>query len=140
MHCKSADEARKVIEKEKFCQFDCKCWTVPTENDVFAWFLWRNLDCIKNSKQQAAQTYISHKQLNGKTADEGIDILKSNCKIDWNEFPDSMKYGRIIYKKEMELIWNNIPYTRKRFVIEPGFPLCEDGNKEKFLKFLGLNE
>lgn len=132
-NCATADEARKAIDKEKFCQFDCKCWTVPNENDMFAWFLWRNLDCVKNSKNQTSQTYLPHKQLVGKTADEGIAILKEQKGIDWYELPEGMKYGRIICKKEMELTWNGQPYTRKKFVAEDGFPLNEEGNKEKFL-------
>ena len=45
------------------CEFDCKVWNVPTNNDVFAWFLYRQNDCTRNSKLQAAQSYLSHNQL-----------------------------------------------------------------------------
>ena len=138
--CETADEAIKAIDKEKFCQFDCKCWTVPDENDMFAWFLWRNLDCVKNSKNQTSQTYLPHKQLTGKTADEGIAMLKEQKGIDWYELPEGMKYGRIICKKEMELTWNGQPYTRKKFVAEDGFPLNEEGNKEKFLGLISYGK
>ena len=103
---------------------------------MFAHFLWRNLDCLKNSKQQAAQTYIPHKQLIGKTADEGIALLKEKNGIDWNDYSDGMKYGRLIFKKEIELEWNGIPYKRNKFVVENGFPLNEEGNKEKFINFI----
>ena len=126
----------KLLNKVKTVQFDCKCWMVPSENDMFAHFLWRNLDCIKNSKQQAAQTYIPHKQLVGKTADEGIALLKEKNGIDWNDYSDGMKYGRLIFKKEIELEWNGIPYKRKKFVVENGFPLNEEGNKEKFINLI----
>ena len=124
------------ICKMKLVQFDCKCWMVPTENDMFAWFLHRNLDCIKNSKNQTSQTYIPHKQLVGKTADEGIELLKNEKGIDWYALPDGMKYGRIICKKEMNLVWNGIPYVRNKFVAEEGFPLSEEGNREKFLNLI----
>ena len=126
----------KLLNKVKTVQFDCKCWMVPSENDMFAHFLWRNLDCMKNSKQQAAQTYIPHKQLIGKTADEGIALLKEKNGIDWNDYSDGMKYGRLIFKKEIELEWNGIPYKRKKFVVENGFPLNEEGNKEKFINLI----
>ena len=126
----------KLLYKVKTVQFDCKCWMVPSENDMFAHFLWRNLDCIKNSKQQAAQTYIPHKQLVGKTADEEIALLKEKNGIDWNDYSDGMKYGRLIFKKEIELEWNGIPYKRNKFVVENGFPLNEEGNKEKFINLI----
>ena len=47
-----------------------------------------------------------------------------------------MKYGRLIFKKEIELEWNGIPYKRKKFVVENGFPLNEEGNKEKFINLV----
>ena len=131
------EHPEKVIEKMKLAQFDCKCWMVPNENDMFAHFLWRNIDCIKNSKQQTAQTYLPHKQLVGKTTDEGIAMLKEEKDIDWNTFDSGKKYGRLIFKRELELEWNGMPYTRKKFIIENGFPLSEEGNKEKFLDLIG---
>ena len=130
----------KLLNKVKTVQFDCKCWMVPSENDMFAHFLWRNLDCMKNSKQQAAQTYIPHKQLIGKTADEGIALLKEKNGIDWNDYSDGMKYGRFIFKKEIELEWNGIPYKRKKFVVENGFPLNEEENKEKFINLINYKD
>ena len=126
----------KLLNKVKTVQFDCKCWMVPSEKNMFAHFLWRNLDCMKNSKQQAAQTYIPHKQLIGKTADEWIALLKEKNGIDWNDYSDGMKYGRLIFKKEIELEWNGIPYKRNKFVVENGFPLNEEGNKEKFINLI----
>jgi hypothetical protein len=40
----------------------------------------------------------------------------------------------------MELTWNGQPYTRKRFVAEDGFPLNEEGNKEKFLGLISYGK
>ena len=57
---------KTFIENQRLMVFDCKCWNVPTYNDVFAWFLFRQIDCVRNSKQQAAQTYICHKKLQHK--------------------------------------------------------------------------
>ena len=82
-------------------QFDCKCWTVPSYNDVFAWFKYRQNDCTRNSKQQAAQTYLPHKQLLNKKTDDQIRILKEEKGIDWNtNYDNGKKYGRLIYKEE----------------------------------------
>ena len=85
-----------IIENTKFAQFDCKIWNVPNLNEAKAWFLFRLHDCEKNSKQQVAQTWCSHKELMTKTSDEQVEYLKDYYGIDWNEFPDTQKHGRFI--------------------------------------------
>ena len=85
------------------CTFDCKVWTVPNANDAYAWFLYRQTDCIKNSKAQTAQTYIPHKDLVKLTADEMIIKLKDEKGIDWNTFENGKKYGRVISKVETHM-------------------------------------
>ena len=40
-----------IIDSLPFYQFDCKVWDVDSANDVMAWFLYRNIDCVRNSKQ-----------------------------------------------------------------------------------------
>lgn len=123
----------------KLAQFDCKCWTVPNQNDAFAWFLYRQLDCIKNSKQQTAQTYLSHKLLVGHNADEQIQMCKEQKGIDWNDFEDSKKYGRFIYKVEMTetkmipKLNNTITYTRNKFTPMPAWDLTSEEGKNKFM-------
>lgn len=82
------------------CTFDCKVWTVPNANDAYAWFLYRQTDCIKNSKAQTVQAYLSHKSLVGLTSDEMIAKLKNEKGIDWNKFENDKKYGRVIKKVE----------------------------------------
>lgn len=86
-------------------QFDCKVWNVPSINDQFAWLLFRQIDCIKNSKQQTAQTWLSHKELTGKTSEEQIKLLKEKEGVDWNYFPNELKFGRfIVNKKELKKV------------------------------------
>ena len=48
----------EVIANAKLFEFDCKAWNVPSYNDVFAWNLFRQNDCLKNSKQQAALGFL----------------------------------------------------------------------------------
>lgn len=93
----------KTVKKQKLAEFDCKVWNVPNENDVFAWFLYRQLDCIRNSKQQTAQTWLPHKMLSGNDSDEQIALLKQKEGIDWYDFAGGMKYGRLIKKVEREV-------------------------------------
>ena len=92
--------ASDLIRDFKMVQFDCKCWTVPSANDAFCHFLWRQNDCVRNSKQQAAQTYLPHKELVGKNTDEQVRLLRVTKGYDWELFTAGEKYGRLIYKEE----------------------------------------
>lgn len=99
----SSKNCLEFIESMKFIQFDCKIWNVPTFNDAKAWFIFRFNDCVRNSKQQTAQTWCSHKELLGKDADEQIEYLKDNFNVDWNTFPEYQKYGRFFTKEVITL-------------------------------------
>lgn len=93
----------KEMNEPPLCTFDCKVWTVPNANDAYAWFLYRQTDCIKNSKAQTAQTFLPHKELVGLTADEQIAKLNEVKGIDWNTFDPGKKYGRVIKKVETHM-------------------------------------
>ena len=131
-----------IIKNMKMAQFDCKAWVVPNENDAFAWFLYRNIDCVRNSKQQTAQTWCSHKELMGKDTDEQIEYLVKNHGIDWNTFEDGKKYGRFIVKQrqEFEKTINNetVKFQRNKFNVITGSSLSEEKNKERFFEYLNF--
>ena len=125
------------IDKLKLAQFDCKVWTVPNQNDAYAWFLYRQLDCIKNSKQQTAQTYLPHKELLGKDADTQIQMCLEKNGVDWNAFEDKYKYGRFIYKIETKGTTTlpngeEIEFVRNKFQVVPAFNLTTNENKNLF--------
>jgi tRNA(His) 5'-end guanylyltransferase len=96
------DLSNRILTMKPF-QFDCKVWNVPTANDVFAWFLYRQLDCIRNSKQQTAQTWLSHNKLIGVDSDKQVEMLKNEKGVDWNDFEPEVKFGRLIKKVEKEV-------------------------------------
>lgn len=123
-----------TVESQKLVEFDCKAWNVPTYNDVFAWLLYRQNDCVRNSKQQTAQTYILHKKLQGIDTNEQIALLKKHNNVDWNEYPDRQKYGRFIYP-EIHTLHNDIldvDYKRGVWAIHDAFPLNEKKNATLF--------
>lgn len=97
------DELSNLILGMKPFQFDCKVWNVPNENEVYAWFLYRQLDCIRNSKQQTAQTWLPHNKLIGVNSDKQIEMLKQENGVDWEIFEPELKFGRLIKKVEMEV-------------------------------------
>lgn len=103
---KTINEGSKTIDLNKqipLCTFDCKVWTVPNANDAFTWFLYRQIDCIRNSKQQTVQTYISHKDISGLNTDEQVALLKERTGVDWHTFADDRKFGRLVKKTETEM-------------------------------------
>ena len=131
-------DAVDVITKAPLYQFDCKVWDVPTADDVMAWFLFRNIDCIRNSKQQTAQTYLSHKELMGKHTDDQIQLLKDNCGIDWNQFNEGEKYGRLVVKRDVECTreenGKTITFTRSKWFADNGMDLTIKENRDLFRK------
>jgi tRNA(His) 5'-end guanylyltransferase len=89
--------ANNIVNDYKPVQFDCKAWNVFNYNDAFAWFKFRQNDCIRNSKQQTAQTFVKpKKKLVGLKCDEQVELLKNEYGIDWNNYSNGKKYGRII--------------------------------------------
>lgn len=134
--CISISCAKDVIADMSLAQFDCKVWNTDNFNDVFAYFLWRQIDCVRNSKQQAAQTYLSHKELVGKHTDEQVQILLEKKGIDWNEYSDGKKYGRFIYKEQVEKeIPNSNEETciRNVWLAHDAFPLFDENGKQKLI-------
>jgi tRNA(His) guanylyltransferase len=119
------------------CTFDAKVWQVPTYNDAFGWFLYRQNDCKRNSKQQTAQTYLPHKVLCGHSADEQVAMALEQKGVDWGSFDDGKKYGRLIYREHVYLsqIVNNrtVVFDRNQWRTHPATPFGEDGNKIKEL-------
>lgn len=107
-------DAVDIISSRKPVQFDCKAWNVYEYNDAFAWFKFRQNDCIRNSKQQAAQTYVKpKKKLVGLSSDQQIELLKNEYGIDWNEYSNGKKYGRLIRRCVYEAEGEN-PITHKQ--------------------------
>ena len=120
-------------------EFDCKAWNVNNYNDVFAWFLYRQLDCIKNSKAQTAQTYLPHKQLTGLSANDQIKKLLDEKGIDWNTFEPGMKYGRFIWKETEHFISDQYgEYDRSVWKAHEGWELSKD--KEKLVERIERHE
>lgn len=129
----SPNDMKDIVKDMKLAEFDCKAWNVLTYNDVFAWFLFRQTDCVRNSKQMLAQTYFSQKQLSGLHTDMCIEKVKNEKGIDWNDFDDGMKYGRFIYKTKVYNVNDEgDSYVRNKWVTYNAFPLFEKDGKIEF--------
>lgn len=130
----SVKDAIRAVDNATLYQFDCKCWNVPNINDVFAWFLYRQIDCVRNSKQQTAQTYLPHKMLLNLDTDAQLGLLIEEKGIDWNCYPMGHKYGRFLWKDKV--LMSNIDtgelYHRYKWLVQPAFPLMDENGRDKF--------
>lgn len=127
-----------ITDMPDYC-FDCKVWTVPSVNDAMAWILYRQIDCIRNSKQQFAQTYVPHKQLVGKDTDKQVELCLETTGNDWNAISDDKKYGRLFYKIVVEKMTpEGVAYTRHEWTAMSE-QLTNDESRTKFIECLNLN-
>ena len=125
------------IEKLKLAHFDCKIWNVPNFNEARAWFVFRFNDCTRNSKQQTAQTYCSHKELLHKNTDAQIEYLKENKNIDWNSFSEGKKFGRFFVKEttlhQKFANGKTVEYERSGWVMKNGMNIFTDFPSDDFV-------
>lgn len=131
-------DAVNKLKNSKLVEFDCKVWDVDTANDALAWFLFRNIDCVKNSKQQVAQTWCSYNELLRLDTDKQIEFLKEKNGIDWYAFPEDEKYGRIV-KKIVKQVQREMPngeiidYERSVWEAIPGVDLSDKEKRKEFV-------
>lgn len=137
------NDPMKIVESTNLVDFDCKVWNVPTFNDAIAWFIYRQIDCIRNSKQQAAQTYLSFEQLLNQDTDKQITLLKVNKGIEWEtEYDDGKKFGRFIYKEiapmrvYVEKLDKEIKCNRSFWSTHFAFELTDNVKKDEFIKLI----
>lgn len=111
--------ARRNSSKE-FPFFDCRAWTIPSQDEVVNYFLSRQSDCTRNSLSSVAQVLYTHRELEGKgfndlnemvyqKRDELRHIMIANATLplelhekedfNWNDIPVGMKRGRLIYRE-----------------------------------------
>lgn len=88
----------KTNVRDGLAYFDSRVFTIPSEEEVINYFIWRQQDATRNSIQSVAQSMYSHKELNGKTTDQLQELIFLNGK-NWNDFPIGQKRGRSLAKR-----------------------------------------
>ena len=98
--------------------FDSRAFILPKE-EVCNYFIWRQLDCERNSVSSLAQSLFSHKQLQNKTCKDMKEMLLSECSIDWDDLPTHQKRGwclRSDYSDDAD--WDIPRFSEKRDYVE----------------------
>lgn len=81
-----------------FATFDARAFTLPNAVEVANYFVWRQRDATRNSILMAGQAYFSHQELQGKNTDEIQEMLFSQHGVNWNNYPDEFKRGRVAFR------------------------------------------
>lgn len=79
--------------------FDSRVFTIPDPVEVANYFLWRQRDAVRNSISMTAQAQFSHRRLHGVSTGGMQELLWSEKGINWNDYPDGCKRGRITVRK-----------------------------------------
>lgn len=98
--------------------FDCRVFGVPSDEEAFNAFMFRNRDAEKNSRSMYASTFCSHKELQNKTGLEQVQYCKEKTGKNWDDISDAFKYG-IFVKKERYLkpvSGGSMDYAQNEFV------------------------
>lgn len=75
--------------------FDARVFTISDPVEVANYFLWRQRDAVRNSISMAAQAHFPHKRLHGVNGGGMQELLWSEAGVNWNDYPDSCKRGRV---------------------------------------------
>ena len=138
------DDVINMIANSSLYEFDCKVWNVPNVNDAFASILYRQNDCIRNSKEAVAQNYFSHKTLHGKKTEEQIELVKEYFGVNWyNDFTRGEQYGRVIIRRKIKYSpsgENLSTYERDEWNILEALPFNVEKNRTEFVKYLSNDE
>ena len=122
--------------------FDARVFTIPDRVEVMNYFLWRQLDCVRNSVSAVAQSLFSHHELQG-VSTRGMHEMLHAKKVNWaTDFTDRQKNGALIVKESYDgpvnwvadpAIFKVVPEVvqRTRWVSKGAWKFTED--KEKLL-------
>lgn len=89
--------------KTRIPTFDCRVWCVPNIDEAANVFLWRELDCVRNSIEMAGHSVFSCRELYKKNCKQIVSMLYESG-IVWEDYPEFFKRGtyvkRITSKKQ----------------------------------------
>lgn len=112
----SASLATAVLNEKrpgKRALFDARVFTISDPVEVANYFLWRQRDAVRNSISMAAQARFSHKRLHGVSSGGMQELLWAEAGVNWNDYPDGAKRGRITVRRVSE---RPVEYVDKRSV------------------------
>lgn len=84
------------MDGEQLVLFDSRAFNIP-QDEVKNYFIWRQLDWIRNSVQMLSQAHFSHKELHKKNQEAMHDMLHEKG-INWADLEPKWKNGTFLFK------------------------------------------
>ena len=104
---------------DRMPHFDARVFNVPNLQELANCFLWRNLDCLKNSVTQAAQELYSHNELQNKNTTDKISMIADKG-IDWETHYDAnFRLGTFVRKRKTIQDFNPVAWALIPLVHRP---------------------
>lgn len=100
-----------ALRPGKLAFFDARVFQIPSREEVFNYFIWRQQDTVRNSVQSVAQSLYSQKELHGKNQNDLQELIFQRG-INWNNYEPKYKRGRVILKE----IFEKEGATRSRWI------------------------
>lgn len=105
--------------------FDARVLSVPVD-EVQGYFVWRQVDAIRNSTSGLAQANFSAKELHGKNRSSMLQMLADKG-INWHELEDWQKSGSVVVKKWAERLGPKGEVVHRSYWAGEGaYPLFSD--------------
>lgn len=117
----------KIQTLGKLAYFDSRCFVISDPVEVRNYFIWRQMDAVRNAINMAGQSMYSHKELHGKNTDQVQEMIFQKGK-NFNEYPARFKRGGCIVKaetgwkiEESPIFTQEVDYLKKIVPIHPDF-------------------
>lgn len=114
----------------QFPDFDARFWNI-VPGEVTNYFIWRQQDAIRNSVNSVGQYYFSHRELQGKSVQEVMDMLMFQRDVNWNNYQTVQKQGACVVKVAADPIQTAPTFkwpgaegvTRSRWAVDEDIPI-----------------
>ena len=108
----------KLDSKIYTAMFDSRVFVLPKE-EVNNYFIWRQIDCTRNSILSLAQSLYSDKEIHGIKCDALQDKMFTEKNVNWNDLSTVKKRGTCAIRKEVEV--NGV--VRNKWFIDEDIPI-----------------
>lgn len=108
----------KLDSKIYTAMFDSRVFVLPKE-EVNNYFIWRQIDCTRNSILSLAQFLYSDKEIHGIKCDALQDKMFTEKNVNWNDLSTVKKRGTCAIRKEVEV--NGV--VRNKWFIDEDIPI-----------------
>lgn len=122
------------LSEIKLAEFDSRVFTIPSQIEVFNYFVWRQQDTVRNSISSVAQSLYSHKELEKVNTDKMQEMCFQKG-INWNDYDSGVKRGRFIMKVE-----NDVNHTKRTSWETVPCPIFTQDSDWLLSKIKNLNE